>query len=67
MNRTDCPSHETLSAFALGDLPEPELSAVALHLGVCTACEEQASRLDGIADAVVADLRRPSQYFPGHR
>ena len=64
MNRTDCPSHETLSAFALGDLPEPKLGAVCASSRGLHRVEEQASRLDGIADAVVADLRRlPSTFL----
>ena len=58
MSRNDCPSLETLSAFALGDLPEPELGAVAEHLDACTECDERATRLDGMADAVVCELRR---------
>ena len=60
MSRSACPSLETLAAFALGKLPEPELSAVAEHLDVCSECEEQAARLDGMADAVVSELRRIS-------
>jgi WD40 repeat protein/predicted Ser/Thr protein kinase len=58
MSRIICPSQKTLAAFALGELPEPELSTVAEHLDACTTCEEQASRLDGIADAVVSELRK---------
>jgi eukaryotic-like serine/threonine-protein kinase len=64
MSRTDCPSPETLAAYTLGDLPEAELSAVAEHLDHCTDCEEQASRLDGMADPVVSQLRRlPNSYL----
>ena len=58
MSRTACPSEETLSAFALGDLPEPALSEVAEHLDACAECEERAARLDRAADAVVDGLRR---------
>ena len=32
MSHAACPTLETLSAFALGELPEPELSAVVEHL-----------------------------------
>src|SRR4051812_10635240 len=58
MSRSACPSLETLAAFTLGELPEPELGAVAAHLDVCPVCEEQAGRLDGMTDAVVSELRR---------
>src|SRR5262249_34236269 len=58
MIRIACPSPETLAAFALGELPEPELSAVAEHLDACTECEERAGRLDGMADALVSELRQ---------
>jgi WD40 repeat protein/tetratricopeptide (TPR) repeat protein len=46
-----------LTAFALGDLPEPALSEVAGHLDACTECETRASRLDGASDVVVDGLR----------
>ena len=58
MTSANCPTSETLTAFALGNLPEPELSAVVDHLTVCGQCEEEVSRLDTMADPVVADLRR---------
>src|SRR5262249_34828717 len=58
MSRNACPSLETLAAFALGELPEPELCPVAEHLDVCPECEEQAGRLDGMTDPVVSELRR---------
>jgi len=35
MSHAACPTLKTLSAFALGELPEPELSAVAEHLDFC--------------------------------
>ena len=65
MSRTDCPSEETLSAFVLGDLPEPELSEVAEHLDACTECEERIGRLDRAADAVVDGLRRIAESGQG--
>jgi serine/threonine-protein kinase len=33
-----CPASDTLSAFARGELPPDELSAVAGHVGACAAC-----------------------------
>ncbi len=65
MSLTACPSLETLSAFALGDLPEPELSEVAEHLDACTECEEQAKRLDSAADALLIELRHLPDCEPG--
>ncbi len=58
MIRSICPDLGTLTAFALGELPEPELSAVAEHLDICTVCEQQAGRLDEMADEFVSELRR---------
>jgi hypothetical protein len=58
MSRITSPSLETLSAFALGDLLESELGAVAEHLSASTVREEQVTRLDGMADAVISESRR---------
>jgi eukaryotic-like serine/threonine-protein kinase len=58
MSRIDCPSLETLSAYALGDLPEPELTAVAEHVEVCPECEEQAGQLEIATDRVLSELRQ---------
>ncbi len=57
MSQSDCPSQETLSAFALGDLPEAELGAVAEHLDACTECEERAGGLDQVLDVVLDGLK----------
>ena len=46
MSPIACPSQERLFAFALGELPEPELTEVAEHLDRCTRCGEQAGQLD---------------------
>ena len=63
MSRLDCPSPDRLSAFVLGKLPAPELTAVAEHLDVCPECEEKTAELDGMADAVVCELRQiPSSH-----
>jgi len=58
MSRTDCPSLNTLSDFVLGKLPVPELRTVAEHLDVCPECEQKAGELEGMADAVVSELKR---------
>ncbi len=64
MSQTACPTIETLSAFALGELPEPELSAVAEHLDCCAECSEQAARLDGATDPFVSELKRVPELGP---
>jgi eukaryotic-like serine/threonine-protein kinase len=58
MSRTDCPSQDTLSDFVLGKLSIPEQGTVAEHLDACPECERKTELLDGIADAVVSQLRR---------
>ena len=60
MSRTDCPSQDTLSDFVLGKLPIPDQGPVAEHLDVCPECERKTELLDGMADAVVSQLRRVS-------
>ena len=57
MSRIACPSSERLFAFALGELPETDLDEVAKHLDACTRCDEQAGRLDGAGDTVLAGLK----------
>ena len=65
MSRTDCPSLDTLSDFVLGKLPVSELGTVAEHLDVCPECEQKTGQLDGMADAVVSELRRIPGPDPG--
>ena len=64
MSHTTCPTVETLSAFALGELPEPELSAVAEHLDCCVECAEQAARFDRVTDPFVSELKRVPSLAP---
>jgi anti-sigma factor ChrR (cupin superfamily) len=52
-----CPSRETLFAFALGELPEPELTDVAEHLDCCLRCDEQAGELDRAANTILVGLK----------
>jgi WD40 repeat protein/tetratricopeptide (TPR) repeat protein len=65
MSRTDCPSLDTLSDFVLGKLSISELGTVAEHLDVCPECEQTTEELDGMADAVVSELRRIPGSDPG--
>jgi hypothetical protein len=65
MGAIPCPSRELLSAFALGELPEPELCRIAEHLDECAGCDEQAGRLDRAADAVLNGVRLIGEAGPG--
>jgi WD40 repeat protein/serine/threonine protein kinase/tetratricopeptide (TPR) repeat protein len=58
MSNIACPTLEALSAFLLGNLPEPELTEVAEHLSECTECENQVSRLESTSDEIVECLPR---------
>ena len=53
-----CPTDEVLTAFLLGDLPEPAIAAIRDHQETCPRCEERASRLDDRSDRVLQELRR---------
>ena len=57
MATTNCPSHETLRAFSVGDLGEAALESVAAHLSGCHECEESLHALDDYGDSLVAGLR----------
>jgi WD40 repeat protein len=57
MSPITCPSPDLLSAFALGELPEPELCRIVEHLDACARCDEQAGRLDGTIDTILAGVR----------
>ena len=58
MRLETCPTLDTLAAFLLGELVEPDLSSVAEHLEVFPDCEQAARRLDAAEDEVLAELRR---------
>jgi serine/threonine protein kinase/putative intracellular protease/amidase len=57
---TTHPSAETLAAFARGDLPPAELSAVAEHIGGCNAC---CAALRGVPDDTFGNLARAAGAF----
>jgi WD40 repeat protein len=57
MHPEDCPTEYELTAFNLGDLPGPDLDAIAGHLEGCTHCERRLEQLEGGVDDVVAALR----------
>src|SRR5262245_7506860 len=57
MSPITCPSPDLLSAFALGEWPEPELGRIVEHLDAGARCDEQAGRLDGTIDTILAGVR----------
>jgi WD40 repeat protein len=57
MPRRECPSHDQLLAFTLGDLDERAVEEVAAHLEGCSSCEEVLQVLDQQSDAVIQSLR----------
>src|SRR5262245_49549125 len=61
MTPCQCPSEEVLGRYAVGALSEAEAQTLDAHVGGCTAC---LARLDGLADPVVATLRRPAAAAP---
>jgi hypothetical protein len=60
MDTIDCPGVQTLSAYPLGDLAEPEFTLVARHLDSCPLCQVRANWIDGVSETVLADSRRLS-------
>ncbi len=52
-----CPTEQELSAFHLGDQPEPVQDAIADHLETCVACELVLRRLEAGTDHILAALR----------
>src|SRR5262249_7276064 len=60
MPQRDCPSHEQLLAFSLGDLDEHAVDEVAAHLEDCLACEEVLRELDQQPNVVIRSLRGDS-------
>jgi WD40 repeat protein len=60
MTRLACPSPEVLSAFNLGELPEPALEEVADHMEQCPRCQATVEALDRESDSVVTCLRSMS-------
>ncbi len=58
MNHGACPPREVLRAFAMGDLDETEIDAVAEHLESCCDCESEIAQFDREAGTVLMHLRR---------
>ena len=53
-----CFSDAELQAFLLGDLPQRDSQAVAVHLEVCAKCQARADQFDALTDAVICSLRQ---------
>ncbi|HZT80642.1 MAG TPA: protein kinase [Gemmataceae bacterium] len=59
MSAARCPTPSQLAAFAVGDLPGPELARLAGHVEACPACEAALQSLDAVADPLLVGLRQP--------
>jgi cellulose synthase operon protein C len=57
----ECPSLETLAAFADGALPAAERAAVVAHVARCPRCREL------VSSAVIAKREEPARRVPGFR
>jgi WD40 repeat protein/tRNA A-37 threonylcarbamoyl transferase component Bud32 len=64
MSPLDCPTQDQLSAFHLGELPEPDLTRVAEHLEQCPNCDRALRSLEGGSDLLVRRLRRSGSDTP---
>jgi anti-sigma factor RsiW len=58
MSQRDCPTHEELTAFALGELPDADVDAIAEHLEGCPDCERMAQEFDNLTDSAIHALRQ---------
>jgi WD40 repeat protein len=62
-----CASAAQIQAFLLGQMPQEQGDAVALHLACCPACNALADRLESVSDPLLHWLRRaqiPGQSTP---
>jgi WD40 repeat protein/serine/threonine protein kinase len=59
MTAKRCPAPDELLAFTLGKLPDASAETIAGHLEDCPTCEATVSRLDGMADSFIVNLRQP--------
>lgn len=64
MGLDKCPTDETLRAFELGELAEPDLEELAEHLEACPTCESRSVPLDQAADGLLSALMNPTQRTP---
>jgi serine/threonine protein kinase/tetratricopeptide (TPR) repeat protein len=63
MEGQGCVSEADLRALLAGELPEPIVRAITLHLESCPACEATAQRLDALIDPFIRSLRL--RLYPG--
>jgi WD40 repeat protein/serine/threonine protein kinase len=64
MSRTQCLTHDELTAFSLGELPETTLEEMAAHLEGCAQCEAAARDLDTLSDPVMTAFRESALAGP---
>jgi len=64
MSRTQCLTHDELTAFSLGELPETILEEMAAHLECCAQCETAARDLEGLSDPVLSAFRESALAGP---
>src|SRR5579883_3051448 len=58
MNAANCPAHELLARFALGDLSAAEFARIAEHLEQCRTCAAVLQTLDDHTDPLLTSLRK---------
>ena len=56
-NADPCPSQEVLSDLTLGKLPLETIEALEQHMEACAACQTILESLDGLEDALIADIK----------
>ena len=59
MSHGDCPSHQELSAYLMGELDDGQFVDLTKHVDNCTPCQETVIGLGDAEDTMVSRLRRP--------
>lgn len=59
VSRDNCYSRDDLRSYLLGDLPDPDLDRVAVHVEDCPDCETTIAELDINSDTLIESLRHP--------
>ncbi|MBV9718280.1 MAG: zf-HC2 domain-containing protein [Candidatus Eremiobacteraeota bacterium] len=65
MNQTH-PSIEAIVDFLHGEMPAPQLAAIAAHLAGCPECQDRRAAEDAITDAVRAYAREQERALPAN-
>jgi anti-sigma factor RsiW len=64
MPSANCPSHDELQSYVLGQLSDEASETIAAHFGSCPQCKAGLAALDDADDTLVAQLRRPVSADP---